>query len=172
MQNYSDISHPTLVSILDAANWIWKYDSSATSEADWVLSCYTPGNSIAGWTDYNNHITAGHTMDHYKAIVYKDIANRLLQNGNYYNINGIPFDTVIIVRTRSGWSAEAAWSTGDACYFKHIYSESAKQAAAQRAIEDAARKERAKARRAEKKALNPKPAKKKTTKRSRSKSNK
>ena len=170
MQHYSDISHSTLSSLLDSAKWFWKSDANST-EADWVLSCYTPGNSIAGWTDYTNHITAGHTMDHYKAIVYKEIETRLCQNGNYYNINAQPFDTVVIIRTRSGWSAEAVWCTGDACYFKHIYAESAKRAAAQRALEDAARKARAKARRDEKRALaaaaQPKPAKKKSTTRNR-----
>ena len=170
MQHYSDISLPTLTAILDSAKWFWKSDANST-EADWVLSCYTPGNSIAGWTDYTNHITAAHTMDHYKAIVYKEIETRLLQIGNYYNINGAAFDCIVIVRTRSGWSAEAVWSNGDACYFKHIYAESAKKYAEQRAQEESARKARAKARRDEKRALaaaaQPKPAKKKSTTRNR-----
>ena len=170
MQHYSDISLPTLTAILDSAKWFWKSDAAAT-ESDWVLSCYTPCNSIAGCTDYNNHITAVRSIDHYKAIVYNDIETRLLQIGNYYNINGAAFDCIVIVRTRSGWSAEAVWSDGTACYFKHIYAESAKRAAEQRVLEDAARKARAKARRDEKRALaaaaQPKPAKKKSTTRTR-----
>ena len=170
MQNYSDITLPTLTDLLTSAKWVWKYDTNSTTEADWVLACYTPGNSIAGWTDYKNHITAGYSLDHYKAIVFKDIETRLCQIGNYYNINGVPFDTVIIIRTRSGWSAEAVWSDGTTCYFKHIYAESAKQAAEKRAQEEIARKARAKARRDEKRALalaaNPKPAKAKAKKKS------
>lgn len=170
MQNYSNISLPTLTAILDSAKWFWKSDAAA-AESDWVMSCYSASNSIAGWTDYENHIAAGHSLDHYKSIVYNDIATRLLQIGNYYNINGAPFDCIVIVQTRSGWSAEAVWSDGTTCYFKHVYAESAKKYAEQRAQEESARKARAKARRDENRALalaaNPKPAKKKSTTRNR-----
>ena len=161
MQNYSSISFSTLKSLLDSAKWVWKSDANAT-ESDWVLSCYAPGNAIAGWTDYENHITAAMTIADYKAIVYKDIETRLCQIGNYFNIHSEPFDTVVVIRTRSGWSAEAVWSNGTTCYFAHIYAESTARAREARAIEDAARKARAKERRDAKRALNPKPAKKKT----------
>jgi hypothetical protein len=161
MQNYDSISFSTLKSLLDSAKWVWKSDANAT-ESDWVLSCYTPGNAIAGWTDYENHLAGTMSIADYKEIVYKEIATRLCQIGNYYNINAEPFDTVVIIRTRSGWSANAAWSNGTTCYFTHIYAESAARAREARAIEDAARKARAKERRDAKRALTPKPAKKKT----------
>lgn len=149
MNHYSDISLPVLTKHLTNAKWVFKTDIAA-NELNWVMQCYSPGNSIAGCTDYTNHIKAGNQIDHYKTKVFEDIRLRLCQIGNYYNINGKPFDTVVIVLTGSGWSAEAKWSDGSTCYFKHIYAEAAKAAAEKRAQEEVKRKAQAKARREEK----------------------
>lgn len=150
MNHYKSITQSALLKHLRAAKWVISTNRDSMGELDWILSCYRPGNSVAGYTDYENHISLGKTLAHYKKETRECIKTRLLQIGNYYNIDGKPFDTVLIVLGRSGWSAEAIWSDGSKCYFTHKYEESAKIYAAQREKEEAARKERARLRRQEK----------------------
>ena len=147
MNMYASISHSVLSMILRSAKWVLHTDKASMGELDWILSCYRPGNSIAGYTDYKNHFTLGRTLASYKKETLKDIKTRLLQNGNYYDVNGQPFDTVVITLGRSGWSAEAYWSNGAKCHFTHQYEESAKIYAERRAKEEAERKERARLKR-------------------------
>jgi len=139
MKPYSDISLPTLTDLLDNAKWVVKSDTT-TSDIDWVLLMYSPKNALAGLMDYRDHNKLGHSLNHYRELVYTEVKHRLMQIGNYYDINEKPFDTVVITLERSGWSADAKCSNGNACYFTHVYTESAKRAAEKRAAEKAAKK--------------------------------
>lgn len=149
---YEKVKFTTLVNYLNAAQWLLVDNKKETREYDWVLSCYHPGNSIAGYTDYTDHRSSGKSLAFYQNEVYEAIAHRLLQTGNYLNNIQKAFDTVVIILGSSGWSAEAIWSDGSVSYFTHVYTESAKRSAALREQEKARKKERAKERRNAKKA--------------------
>jgi hypothetical protein len=112
---YKTISKTRLTVLNRNANVIIAGKATSNPDLDLILSSFSPANALAGWTDYKDH--RKDTFPQIKKLIRECIQTRQCQNGSYYDINGIPFDTVLIYLTDCGWSAYPAWINGNSDYF-------------------------------------------------------
>lgn len=112
---YKTISKSKLACLYRAATTVIAGSEHGNTEIDYILSCYTPANAIAGCTDYKDH--RKDTVPQIKRMIRKDIETRQCQIGSYYDINGVPFDTVLVYLRNGSWSAYPAWKNGNSDYF-------------------------------------------------------
>lgn len=117
IKNYENIEHSRLKELIDKATWL-SFSPSDSLDPDnrFLKSMMSPANALAGVTDYQDH--RRDKLADLKPKVYEEIKTRLCQNGNYYNIHGIPFDTIIVKKFNGSWEAECSWDDGSKCFFE------------------------------------------------------
>ena len=112
---YKTISRSRLSVLNRKATHIIAGKTKSNPDLDLILSSFKAANALAGWTDYKDH--RKDTLSQIKKLIREDIQKRQCQNGSYYDINGTPFDAVLIYLTDCGWSAYPAWLNGNSDYF-------------------------------------------------------
>ena len=120
-EHYETIKKNTLDSLVSDAKWHLVKDLDNDPDIDFMMSCYSPTSSLYGVTDYKDHTRD--TLEQSKAEILERLKNHYpAQTGNYYNIDGQPFDSIVIKNHTGGYSAYCLWSNGSKSFFEHIYS--------------------------------------------------
>jgi hypothetical protein len=127
---YKNISKSRLTVLNRRAKAIIVNKAEGNAELDFIMSCYTPANALAGYTDYKDH--RKDTLPQVKKLIRECIKTRQCQNGSYYDIDGNPFDTVLIYLRNGSWSAYPGWSNGNTDYFTESRKRSAERWAARK----------------------------------------
>ena len=112
---YKTISQTRVTVLNRKATTIIVDKKEGDTELDFIMSCFMPSNALAGYTDYKDH--RKDTLPQIKKLIREGIKTRQCQNGSYYDINGVPFDTVLVYLRNGSWSAYPAWSNGNSDYF-------------------------------------------------------
>jgi len=112
---YDFIKHEELNKLFENAKILIKGREGVKNDLSYVMSFYSQENSFAGFTDYTDH--RNDTLLQVEKMIKDALENRCMQNGNYYNIDGKPFDLIIVQLKNGGWGASAKWSDGSCCFF-------------------------------------------------------
>jgi hypothetical protein len=119
---YKTISRSKLESLYRQAQTLIANRNGVASEYNYIMSCYSSSNALAGYTDYRDH--RKDTLPQIKRMIREQLKSRQCQLGSYFNSQGQAFDQVRVELKNGGWSAYPQWSDGSQDFFteeRHKY---------------------------------------------------